>query len=75
MPSLSHGRTALFLILALISIRTPASSVLPLSLDQLLKDAETVFEGRCLENRTSLDPGREAPAPSAPFEIKQAEKS
>ena len=50
------------------------TSVLPLDFDQLLQDAQIVFQGRCLENREEIDPELNMRVTYTTFEVEDTLK-
>lgn len=73
-PSISL-LTSVFLIAGLfLSSALMATSVLPLSFDQLVTDADRVFQGRCIENRQALDPDLNIQVTYTTFEIEESLK-
>jgi len=63
----------LFLLLQL-PLTGRATTVVPLELDAIIDTATTAFEGKCIENRTELDPQTNFVVTYTTFEVKDALK-
>ena len=73
-PSISLLTSVFFMAGLFLSSAPEATSVLPLSFDQLVTDADRVFQGRCIENWHALDPDLNIQVTYTTFEIEESLK-